>query len=63
MGMMMSFLHWTYEHYLAKKRKKGKRKSLNQYWRDFNMLYCRMNGSHINANDSGEIAKVFQTFF
>jgi hypothetical protein len=36
---MMSFLHWICETYLATKRKKGKRKSVNQYWRDFKMLY------------------------
>jgi hypothetical protein len=28
-GRMMLFLHWICETYLAKKRKKGKRKSVN----------------------------------
>ena len=40
----MSFLYWICETYLSKKRKKGKRKSLNKYWRDFKMLYRRVNG-------------------
>ncbi|KAG0127100.1 hypothetical protein HOY82DRAFT_614070 [Tuber indicum] len=31
-GRMMSFLHWICETHLAKKWKKGKRKSVNQYW-------------------------------
>jgi hypothetical protein len=61
-GMMISFLHWTCEHYLSKKRKKGKRKSLNQYWRDFKMLYRRMNGCHVNGNDLAEVVKVFHYF-
>ena len=54
----MSFLHWICETYLAKKRKKGKRKSLNQYWRDFKMLYRRVNGSFVDANDADEVVKV-----
>ena len=55
---MMSFLHWICETYLAKKRKKGKRKSLNQYWWDFKMLYRCVNGSFVNANDADEVVKV-----
>lgn len=56
---MMSFLHWICETYLAKKRKKkGKRKSVNQYWRDFKMLYRRVNGASVDANDSNEVIKV-----
>jgi hypothetical protein len=55
---MMSFLHWICETYLAKKRKKGKRKSVNQYWRDFKMLYRRINGAFVDANDSNEVVKV-----
>jgi hypothetical protein len=57
---MMLFLHWVCEIYLAKKRKKGKRKSVNQYWRDFKMLYRRVNGTFVNANDSNEVVKVHQ---
>jgi hypothetical protein len=56
----MLFLHWVCEIYLAKKRKKGKRKSVNQYWRDFKMLYRRVNGTFVNANDSNEVVKVHQ---
>lgn len=59
---MMTFLYWICENYLAKKRKKGKRKSLNQYWRDFKMLYRRINGCYVDANDSDEVVKVFQSF-
>ena len=44
-GRIMSFLYWICETYLAAKRKKGKRKSVNQYWRDFKMLYRRVNGA------------------
>jgi hypothetical protein len=56
--MMMLFLHWICETFLAKKRKKGKRKSVNQYWRDFKMLYRRANGVGVDANDSLEVVKV-----
>jgi hypothetical protein len=55
---MMLFLHWICETYLATKRKKGKRKSVNQYWRDFKMLYRRVNGTFVDANDSDEVVKV-----
>ena len=56
---MMSFLHWICETYLAKKqKKKGKKKSVNQYWRDFKMLYRRVNGTSVDANDSNEVTKV-----
>jgi hypothetical protein len=55
---MMSFLHWICETYLATKRKKGKRKSVNQYWRDFKMLYRQVNGCFVDANDSNEVVKV-----
>lgn len=54
----MSFLHWICETYLAKRRKKGKRKSVNQYWRDFKMLFRRANGERVDANDSTEVVKV-----
>ncbi|KAJ8058423.1 hypothetical protein OCU04_012612 [Sclerotinia nivalis] len=56
-GTMMLFLHWVCETYLAKKRKKGKRKSVNQFWRDFKMLYRRVNGTFVDANDSNEVVK------
>jgi hypothetical protein len=59
-GMMMSFLYWICETYLAKRRKKGKRKSVNQYWRDFKMLFRRANGERVDANDSAEVVKVLQ---
>jgi hypothetical protein len=54
----MLFLHWICETYIAKKRKRGKRKSVNQYWRDFKMLYRRINGKFVDANDSNEVVKV-----
>jgi hypothetical protein len=56
--MMMLFLHWICETYLAKRRKKGKRKSVNQYWRDFKMLYRRVNGVAVDANNLSEVVKV-----
>jgi hypothetical protein len=59
-GMIMSFLHWICQNYLAKRRKKGKRKSVNQYWRDFKMLFRRANGERVDANDSAEVVKVLQ---
>jgi hypothetical protein len=55
---MVLFLHWICETYLTKKQKKGKRKSLNQYWRDFKMLYRCVNGSFVDANDADEVVKV-----
>jgi hypothetical protein len=54
----MLFLHWICETYIAKRRKRGKRKSVNQYWRDFKMLYRRVNGKFVDANDSNEVVKV-----
>src|SRR5436189_7646 len=30
----------------------------NQYWRDFKMLYRRVNGAFVDANDSNEVVKV-----
>ncbi|ATZ48870.1 hypothetical protein BCIN_04g00880 [Botrytis cinerea B05.10] len=50
----MLFLHWVCKTSLAKKRKKGKRKSVNQYWRDFKMLYHRVNDTFFDTNDSNE---------
>ena len=55
---MMSFLHWICENYVAKKQKKRKRKSINQYWQDFKMLYRYVNGSFVDANDADEVVKV-----
>jgi hypothetical protein len=58
---MMGFLRWFCETYIVPKRekgKRGKRKSVNQYWRDFKMLYRRANGAFVNANDSHEVVKV-----
>jgi exo-beta-1,3-glucanase (GH17 family) len=55
---MVLFLHWIYATYLATKRKKGNRKSVNQYWRDFKMLYRRVNGIYVYTNDSNEVVKV-----
>jgi hypothetical protein len=58
---MMGFLRWICETYIMpklKKGKRGKRKSVNQYWRDFKMLYRRVNGFFVNANDSHEVVKV-----
>jgi len=56
----MMFLFWISETYLAgKKGKKAKKKkSLNIYWRDFKMLYRRVNGIAIDTNISDEVIKV-----
>jgi hypothetical protein len=54
---MMLFLYWICETYIAK-RKRGKRKSVNQYWRDFKMLYCQANGKSVDVNDLSEVVKV-----
>ncbi|KAM7192172.1 Protein of unknown function (DUF3435) domain containing protein [Rhypophila sp. PSN 637] len=60
-GLIMTFLHWICKTYLEprrKRRKRSKQKSVNQYWRDFKMLYRRANeGRVINANDCAEIVK------
>jgi hypothetical protein len=60
----MLFLHWICETYIVKKGKRGKRKktkrrSVNQYWRDFKMLYRRFNGKSVHADDSNEVVKVY----
>lgn len=36
----------------------GKRKTVNQYWREFKMLYRRVNGCAVDTNDSLEVVKV-----
>jgi hypothetical protein len=41
---MMSILRKICETYLAKRWKGGKRKTVNQYRREFKMLYRRVNG-------------------
>ena len=41
-----------------KKRKKGKRKSVNQYYWDFKMLYRRVNGGLVDANDFDKVVKL-----
>jgi hypothetical protein len=58
---MMGFLRWICEEYIVPKQakgKRGKRKSVNQYWRDFKMLYRRANGASVDKNDSLEVVKV-----
>ena len=57
-GMIMSFLWWFCETYLVKRRKRAKKQSIKTYWRDFKMLYRRVNGRYIDANDSQEVLKV-----
>jgi hypothetical protein len=58
-GRIMSFLRWICVTYLAKKRKRGKRKSVNQYWRDFKMLFRRMNdGCPVDGDGAAEVVKV-----
>ncbi len=58
-GFIMTFLHWICEEYLQKRRKRSKKKTVNQYWRDFKMLYRRCNnGMVVNPNDCEEIRKV-----
>ena len=59
----MTFLYWICETYLQPRRKRSKKKTVNQYWRDFKMLYRRANnGRVINANDCQEIVKVCTCF-
>jgi hypothetical protein len=54
----MSFLYWVYVNYLGKKRKKGGIRSLYIYWRDFKMLYRRLNGDYVDANNRHKVVKV-----
>ncbi|PQK10238.1 hypothetical protein BB8028_0002g05620 [Beauveria bassiana] len=57
-GFIMTFLHWICETYLQPRRKRSKKKSVNQYWRDFKMLYRRCNdGQIVNPNHCEEIRK------
>lgn len=39
-GLHHDFPPWICETYLQPLRKKSKNKTVNQYWRDFKMLYC-----------------------
>jgi len=57
---MMSFLHWVCAKYLGRKRKKGGLRLLHTYWRDFKMLYRRLNGDYVDANHRHEVVKVWQ---
>lgn len=58
-GLIMIFLYWICEIYLQTRCKRSKKKTVNQYWWDFKMLYRRSNqGSVVNANDCEEIVKV-----
>ncbi|CEJ81547.1 hypothetical protein VHEMI01668 [[Torrubiella] hemipterigena] len=57
-GLIMTFLFWICETYLRPRRKRSKKKTVNQYWRDFKMLYQRCNdGQEINGNHCEEIRK------
>ncbi|KAJ6437937.1 cell cycle control protein cwf16 [Purpureocillium lavendulum] len=57
-GLIMTFLLWICETYLQPRRRPAKKKTINQYWRDFKMLYRRCNkGRVVNANDCQEIRK------
>ncbi|KAM3562091.1 hypothetical protein MY1884_001997 [Beauveria asiatica] len=61
-GFIMTFLHWICETYLQKRRKRSKKKTVNQYWRDFKMLYRRCNkGEAVNPNHCEEIRKYIGT--
>jgi hypothetical protein len=55
---MILFLYWICETYITKRRKRGKRKSINQYWQDFKMLYRQINGKFVDVNNSNEVVKV-----
>ncbi|KAH7418828.1 hypothetical protein BKA64DRAFT_635943 [Cadophora sp. MPI-SDFR-AT-0126] len=56
-GKMMLFLHWICKTSLAKRRQPGSKRSLHAYWRDFKMLYRRVNGEYVDANDRHEVVK------
>jgi hypothetical protein len=61
MGLMMAFLKWICNNYLAKRNgeKAKKKKTLNQYWRDFKMLFRRVNsGTLVDPDVSTEVVKV-----
>lgn len=52
-GTVMSFLK-----YICEKCKVKKTQSLRQYWRQFKMLYDRMNGFRLDSNAAREVVKV-----
>ena len=54
----MMFFRWMCVEYVVKRRRRWKRKSVNQYWRDFKMLYSRVNGISVDTNTSAEVVKV-----
>ncbi|KAH9203768.1 hypothetical protein DL95DRAFT_418785 [Leptodontidium sp. 2 PMI_412] len=56
-GKMMLFLHWICKTSLASRRRPGSKRSLHTYWRDFKMLYRRVNGEYVDANDRHEVVK------
>ncbi|RKL13865.1 hypothetical protein BFJ70_g15819 [Fusarium oxysporum] len=57
-GFIQAFLHWICSSFFRRRRKNIKYKTINQYWRDFKMLYRRANeGREINKNDCEEIIK------
>ncbi|EXM13173.1 hypothetical protein FOTG_18367 [Fusarium oxysporum f. sp. vasinfectum 25433] len=57
-GFIQAFLHWICSSFFRRRRKNIKYKTINQYWRDFKMLYRRANeGREINKNDCEEIVK------
>ncbi|KAG9232492.1 FluG domain-containing protein [Amylocarpus encephaloides] len=61
-GRIMAFLRWICVTYIAKKQKTGKKKSVNQYWRDFGMLYQRMNnGDLVDKDDASEVVTYINT--
>jgi hypothetical protein len=49
----MSFLRYICESFRI-----NKTESLRQYWRQFKMLYDRINGSKVDSNDAREVVKV-----
>ncbi|SCO91190.1 uncharacterized protein FRV6_15318 [Fusarium oxysporum] len=57
-GFIQAFLHWICSSFFSRRRRNIKYKTINQYWRDFKMLYRRANeGREINKNDCEEIVK------
>jgi hypothetical protein len=49
----MGFLRWILENYNVPKKS-----SIQQYWRQFKMLYIRCTGRQMNENDAREVFKV-----
>jgi hypothetical protein len=66
MGLMMAFLKWICNNYLAKKKGENakKKKTLNQYWRDFKMLFRRVNnGVPVEPDVSLQVVRVCHPCF